>query len=26
MQGKDPVDHHVREDWDWCTGRDSLAS
>jgi len=21
MDGKDPVDHHVREEWDWCTGR-----
>lgn len=21
MEGKDPVDHHVREEWDWCTGR-----
>jgi hypothetical protein len=20
MDGKDPVDHHVREEWDWCTG------
>jgi hypothetical protein len=19
--GKDPIDHHVREEWDWCTGR-----
>lgn len=21
MEGKDPIDHHVREEWDWCTGR-----
>jgi len=21
IDGKDPVDHHVREEWDWCTGR-----
>jgi hypothetical protein len=21
LDGKDPVDHHVREEWDWCTGR-----
>jgi hypothetical protein len=21
MDGKDPVDHHVREEWDSCTGR-----
>ena len=20
MDGKDPIDHHVREDWDWCSG------
>jgi hypothetical protein len=26
MDGKDPVDHHVRDEWDWCTGRRSLAS
>jgi hypothetical protein len=25
MEGKDPVDHHVREEWDWCTGRRYLA-
>jgi hypothetical protein len=25
MDGKDPIDHHVREEWDWCTGRRSLA-
>jgi hypothetical protein len=21
MDGKDPIDHHVRDEWDWCTGR-----
>jgi hypothetical protein len=25
MDGKDPVDHLVREEWDWCTGRRYLA-
>jgi hypothetical protein len=25
MEGKDPVDHHVRDEWDWCTGRRYLA-
>lgn len=24
MDGKDPLDHHVREEWDVCTGRRSL--
>ena len=25
IDGNDPVDHHVREEWDWCTGRRHLA-
>jgi hypothetical protein len=25
LDGKDPIDHHVREEWDWCTGRRELA-
>jgi hypothetical protein len=25
MDGKDPIDHHVRGEWDWCTGRRYLA-
>ena len=25
MDGNDPIDHHVRQEWDWCTGSRYLA-